>query len=196
MSEHQTLTHSAHQRQADLLDPRFPIGLRGYDRAAVDSYVSDIAAELTRLRAAPQGPPDAVREALDDVGHQTAGILQGAHDAAAVLTQRAHEEAQREVEEARRRATEMLEEAERHVRDLDADTDVVWQERTRIVEDVRALAQELEEVAASALERFGPGERADGEPAPDEPTVVTELPPPGGGPGAAALEDQSAHERG
>ena len=196
MSEHQTLTHEAHQRQDDLLDPRFPIGLRGYDRAAVDSYVTDIAGELTRLRAEPQAPPDAVREALDDVGHQTAGILQRAHDAAEVLTRRAHEEAQREIEDARRRATEMLEEAERHVRDLDSDTDVVWQERTRIVEDVRVLAQELEEVAAGALERFGPGDRPDGEGEPDEPTVVTELPAPLDEQGAPALEHQSLHERG
>jgi hypothetical protein len=45
-------------------------------------------------------------------------------------------------------------------RDLDADTDRIWAERRRIVEDARGLAGQLIALAEAAIERFRlPGRR-------------------------------------
>jgi len=149
----------------DLTDPHFPVALRGYDREAVDAYVAAVGRELERLGAEPPSPQEAVREALEQVGEETAGILQRAHATADEVTIRARAEADDEVEEGRRRAASMVSEAERHLHDLDADTDLVWQERARIIEDTRALARHLEETAAAATQRFPAQERPAEQPA-------------------------------
>jgi hypothetical protein len=44
--------------------------------------------------------------------------------------------------------------AETKLKDLDADTDRIWAERHRIVDDARELARQLLELAETAAERF------------------------------------------
>src|SRR5438270_4957074 len=112
----------------------FPIALRGYDRLAVDAYVkrtSQLVAELEATRS----PEAAIRRALERVGEEVSGILQRAHEAAAQITAQSRSEAEDRLESARQEAVQITSDAEDRVKELDLETDRIWEERLRIVED-------------------------------------------------------------
>jgi DivIVA domain-containing protein len=136
-------------------DVEFPIVLRGYDRDSVDDYVhrmSQLVAELQTTRS----PEAAVRRALERVGEEVSGILQRAHDTGSRITAQSRSEAEDRLEAARREAAQIVSRAEERVRELDAETDRIWAERHRIVEDTRELARELLTLTDSAADRFPP----------------------------------------
>jgi DivIVA domain-containing protein len=134
-------------------DVDFPLVLRGYDRDAVDAYVertSQLVAELQTTRS----PEAAIRRALERVGEEVSGILQRAHDTAGRITAQSRSEAEDRLETARQEAAQIITRAEERVRELDAETDRIWAERQRIVEDTRELAGELLTLTDSAADRF------------------------------------------
>jgi DivIVA domain-containing protein len=155
-------------------DVEFPTSLRGYDRLAVDAYVqrtSQLVAELQATRS----PDAAIRRALERVGEEVSGILQRAHETAAQVTAQSRSEAEDRLEVARREAAQIVSTAEERVRELDAETDRIWAERHRIVEDTRDLARELLTITDSAAGRFpaeavalGPAAEAEAAVAADE----------------------------
>ena len=121
-------------------DVEFPSALRGYDRLAVDAYVqrtSQLVAELQATRS----PESAIRRALERVGEEVSGILQRAHETAGKITSQSRSEAEDRLEKARQEAAQLIQRAEDRVRELDAETDRIWAERHRIVEDTRELAR-------------------------------------------------------
>jgi cell division initiation protein len=142
-----------------VLNVDFPLALRGYDRLAVDAYVKQTSQLVAELQAT-RSPEAAVRRALERVGEQISGILQRAHEAAGQITSQSRSEAEDRLEQSRREATEITAQAEQRVRDLDTDTDRIWAERHRIVDDTRVLARQLLALADSAAERFPPAEDA------------------------------------
>jgi len=153
-----------------LLNADFPLALRGYDRLAVDDYVrqtSQLVAELQATRS----PEAAVRRALERVGEQISGILQRAHEAAGDITSQSRSEAEDRLEQSRREASEITAAAEQRVKDLDADTDRIWSERHRIVDDARGLANELLALAQAAAERFPPADEPLQDPAEEAPAL-------------------------
>jgi cell division septum initiation protein DivIVA len=135
----------------------FPAALRGYDRMAVDAYVQQTAQLVAELQAT-RSPEAAVRRALERVGEQISGILQRAHDTAEQITAQSRREAEDRLEKARVEAAEVAAAAQRRVNDLDTDTDRIWIERHRIVDDARDLAQQLLALAETAAQRFPPAE--------------------------------------
>src|SRR5581483_4763484 len=138
-------------------DTDFPIVLRGYDRLAVDAYVkrtSQLVAELQATRS----PEAAVRRALERVGEQISGILQRAHETAQQITSQSRREAEDRLDVARQEASRITAAGEQRLRDLDAETDRIWSERQRIVEDARALSDQLLALADEATKRFPPAE--------------------------------------
>jgi len=140
-------------------DVEFPTALRGYDRLAVDAYVqktSQLVAELQATRS----PDAAIRRALERVGEEVSGILQRAHEAAAQITFQSRGEAEDRLEAVRQEAAQIVSAAEERVRELDAETDRIWAERHRIVEDTRDLARELLRLTDSAANSF-PAEAVD-----------------------------------
>jgi DivIVA domain-containing protein len=153
----------------------FPVALRGYDRIAVDAYVkrtSQLVAELNAGRS----PQAAVRRALERVGEDVSGILQRAHETAEQITAQSRIEAEDRLESARREADQLvttarqeaeslLSDARGRLAELDAETDRIWAERHRIVEDAHGLASQLLALAEAAVERF---------PAAEEHTVEAE----------------------
>jgi hypothetical protein len=149
-----------------LVNADFPVVLRGYDRLAVDHYVSQVSQLVAELQST-RSPEAAVRRALERVGEQISGILQRAHEAAEQITAQSRADAEDRLERSRREAAEITAEAEQRVKDLDADTDRIWAERHRIVSDTGDLARELQAVADSAAERFPPAEEPPAE-VPDE----------------------------
>jgi DivIVA domain-containing protein len=166
---------------AEVRDVDFPIAMRGYDRAAVDSYVSRVNRLLAELQITA-APESAIRHALDEVADETRGILGRAHETAEEITRRSRAQAddrlqrgEREAEEVRTAADayarEIRETAEKHLRALQADAERIWQEREGILTELRALAGQLEQVAAKAADRY---------PAPPDvdPKVIAAPPPP------------------
>jgi cell division septum initiation protein DivIVA len=131
----------------------FPVALRGYDRLAVDAYVQQTSQLVAELQAT-RSPEAAVRRALERVGEQISGILQRAHDTAEQITAQSRGEAEDRLEQARAEAREIAAAAEERVKDLDADTDRIWIERHRIVDDARDLASQLLALAETAAQRF------------------------------------------
>jgi DivIVA domain-containing protein len=143
-------------------DVEFPVVLRGYDRDAVDGYVqrtSQLVAELQTTRS----PEAAVRRALERVGEEVSGILQRAHETASRITAQSRSEAEDRLEAARQEAAQIVLRAEERVRELDAETDRIWAERHRIVEDTRELARDLLTLTDSAADRFPPDAAETGE---------------------------------
>lgn len=164
----------------------FPLGVRGYDRAAVDAYLDDLQIRVDDLRA-QSSPPDAVRRAIDTVGEETSGILRHAHETADEITARAREEAERRTTEAEASAASILraaeaaasqlnEEARRRVQAaeqsaaaivaaaevqasrLDEDVDRIWSERMVLIDDVERVSRTLLKVSKEASRRFPPEE--------------------------------------
>ena len=148
-------------------DVEFPTALRGYDRLAVDAYVqktSQLVAELQATRS----PDAAIRRALERVGEEVSGILQRAHEAGAQITFQSRSDAEDRLEAARLEAAQIVTAAEERVRELDAETDRIWAERHRIVEDTRELARELLTLTDSAADSF-PAEAAEADEEPVAP---------------------------
>jgi vacuolar-type H+-ATPase subunit H len=181
-------------------DVEFPLALRGYDRLAVDAYVrktSQLVAELQATRS----PEAAIRRALERVGGEVSGILQRAHETAEQITAQSRSEAEDRLDAARKEAVEIVAGAEKRVKELDAETDRIWAERHRIVEDTRELASQLLGLSDEAVERFPPAEdigaaapvqaAADDDPDAVEETVALEDPPPAVFDGEAELDGKS-----
>ena len=140
-------------------DVEFPMTLRGYDRLAVDAYVQKTSRLVAELQAT-RSPEAAVRRALERVGEEVSGILQRAHDTAEKITAQSRIEAENRLETARREAAQIVQRAQDRVHELDAETDRIWAERHRIVEDTRELAGQLLTLTDSAADRFPPDPEA------------------------------------
>jgi DivIVA domain-containing protein len=132
---------------------RFPTALHGYDREAVDAHLAALEREMGELRA-QRSPVPAVEAEIERVGEETSAILRVAHEQAAEITRRAHSQADRCVSDAAANAVAMTEDAKRKLRQLDSETDAVWAERGRLIEDVRNVATALFSLAEDAADRF------------------------------------------
>ena len=147
---------------------QFPAAMRGYDRAAVDSWREEIAGLVERLEG--QQPREAaVKRALDEVGQETSSILQRAHEAAEEITARSRSQAEGRLQRAESEADATVRDAEERLQALENDTQTVWEQRARLIDEMRQLADEVLGVADDALERMpqAADTAADGE----EPTV-------------------------
>jgi hypothetical protein len=143
--------------------PAFPVGRLGYNRAAVDARIAELEAELAELRAMPSQP--SINEEIERLGEQTASILVVAHDQAnqttraaeekaQATTRLAQEEADRCIAHAASNAVAITEKAKRELSELDEETDTVWRERTRLLEDAETVGNALIAMAAEAKARF------------------------------------------
>ena len=134
-------------------DPEFPVALRGYDRAAVDRYVAKVAKVVEQLEAR-QLKESVVQEALDEVGEQTSGILQHAHETAEEIAAQARAQAEGRIQHAERDAEGIRREAEEFAERTDAETRALREERLRLIDELRRLADEVLGVADDAYERL------------------------------------------
>ena len=160
---------------AGVRDISFPIVMRGYDRSAVDAYVTRVNRIIAELQVS-RSPQSAIRHALDQVSEETRGILERAHDTADDITKRSQIQAGERIERAEAEARQIVDDAEARMREVQGDTDAVDRERTRLLEDVRLVAEELQRLASDATERVPPEavEAEAPEVAPDADTVAIE----------------------
>ena len=154
---------------------QFTIVMRGYDRAAVDAWREEIAQLVERLEEA-QPRDAAVKRALDEVGQETSAILQRAHESADEIAARSRSQAEGRLQRAEQEAELTVREAEERVEQLEDDNRAMWEQRARLIEDMRQLADEVLNVADDALDRMEPPQDADtGEdPVVDDPTAEDE----------------------
>src|SRR4051794_3128263 len=165
----------AYETRAD--EPLFPLVIRGYDRRMVEEHVELLTGRLAELEAM-QSPSVAVQGALERVAADTGSILKEAHETADGVTSRTREEAERMMREAREEAERTIASAEARVRQLAIDTDALWQERMRLIDDSRALAASLTVLADEAADRFPPEpvwEEAVDQEAVDQPTEAFDV---------------------
>ena len=222
-------------------ETEFPIALRGYERTAVDHYVTEVTRLIAELELT-SSPESAVRRALEEVSEETRGLLERAHQTAEEITARsrvkaddrvkqaeaeaqalreaaqgdadstrevaqreadatreatrreAHElrtsaqheaaslrematrevnelretatreaqharaaaqqEADRVLGDARREAEELLDAAETRARELAQNAETIWRERRRLVDDMRAVGEQIASIGESEAKRF------------------------------------------
>lgn len=131
---------------------RFPVARQGYDRAAVDEHVAALESELTELRDRPAA--NTVSAEIERVGQETSAILRVAYEQARDIKRRAQVEAEKCLSDAAANAVAMSQDAKRQLRELDTETESIWRERTRLIEDARKVANSLFTLAEEAAERF------------------------------------------
>jgi DivIVA domain-containing protein len=165
---------------------RFPTALHGYDRDAVDAHLAAIEREMADLRA-QRLPAPAVQAEIERVGEETSAILRVAHEQAAEIVRRARAEAERCVSDAAANAVAMTEDAKRNLRQLDSETDAVWAERGRLIEDVRSVATALFSLAEDAADRFPEDGDKGGATATISAAPMTSAPPAARAPSAASV---------
>jgi hypothetical protein len=137
----------------------FPVGKMGYDPAAVEARIAELEREIEELRESQ--PPMSITEELERLGEQTASILVVAHDKAHETTRLAQQQAEQCIADAASNAVAITEQAKQELRELDIETDAVWRERARLLEDARQVGAALIALAEEAGERFP----AEGKPA-------------------------------
>lgn len=145
-------------RDSSSADPppgHFPVALRGYDRDAVDAYVANLRQRVIELEAV-RTPESIMRRALEQVGQETSGILQQAQETAREIAARSRQQADDRLARAKRDADEIRVSSELRLRQMDADTDVIWRERAALLEDIRRVATELLETTERADKRYPP----------------------------------------
>jgi DivIVA domain-containing protein len=151
----------------------FPVvAMRGYDRRAVDEFVEQMVELVSELEGR-QSREAVVQRALDEVGEETAGILQRAHETADEIAARSRAQAEGRLQRAEREADIMRRDADAYAEQVVVDTRLLWEERQRLIEDVRQLADEVLATADDAMERV-------------------KMPQPLRGPDAAAADSQTA----
>jgi hypothetical protein len=140
--------------------PRFALVRYGYSQADVDRRLDELERELDeRDREVKElleqvKPPMSITEEIERIGEQTASILVVAHDQAHATTRRAQEQAERCIADAAANAVAITAEAKERLRELDDETDSVWRERERLLEDTRAVSERLGSLVDEALARF------------------------------------------
>jgi DivIVA domain-containing protein len=192
----------------------FPlVAMRGYDRRAVDDFLEWVGNVVSELESR-QSRESVVQRALDEVGEETAGILQRAHETADEIAARSRSQAEGRIQRAEREAELLRREAEKYAEQVVVDTRLLWEERQRLIEDIRQLADEVLATADDAMERVKMPEPLREPGTGDSPTAEVELDvlqggaaaegrqneaPPAGAPVAmdhGPLEDASAYAEG
>lgn len=136
-------------------DVDFPVGLRGYDRGAVDRYVERVSRLITELEMS-SSPEAAVRHALDEVTEETRDILQRAHQTAEDITARSRGKADDRLQQAEREGQEIREAAQVRAAEIrDAAThestqlrEIAVRESTELRETTQREAADLRDAAA------------------------------------------------
>ena len=136
-----------------LREVSFPMAVRGYDRRAVDAFVEELRNLVGDLEA-HQTREGVVQKALDELGEETAGILQRAHETADEIAARSRAQADGRLQRAEREAEIVKRDADEYAEQVVVDTRLLWDERQRLIEDIRHLADVVLGTADDAIERL------------------------------------------
>lgn len=124
-----------HYVPADLLNPSFPIAVRGYSRESVDAYVQRANRVIAELKVSAS-PRAAVTHALEQTEEQVSGLLQRARDTGEEITASARAEADEIVTQAKTEAADLLV-------NVSADAESVKAQADQVLAEARKQADEL-----------------------------------------------------
>jgi len=136
----------------DIRERSFPVVVRGYDRRAVDDFLQEVAALVADLEGR-QTRETIVQRALNEVGEETAGILQRAHETADEIAARSRAQAEGRIQRAEREAELVRRQADAYSEQIVVETRLLWEERQRLIEDLRQFADDVLNTADDASER-------------------------------------------
>jgi DivIVA domain-containing protein len=158
MAEFDTQEYRAARSNRDsatdqIRDRAFPIVMRGYDRAAVDAFVEEVLELVAKLEAG-QSDESVVQRKLEEVGEETASILQRAHETADEIAARSRSQADGRLQRAEREADLVRQQADDYAEQIVVDTRLLWDERQRLIEDLRQFADDTLATADDAAERI------------------------------------------
>jgi DivIVA domain-containing protein len=157
--------------RADEIGERsFPIVMRGYDRAAVDAFVQEVREIITDLESR-QSQESVIQRALAEVGEETTSILQRAHETADEIAARSRSQAEGRIQRAEREAELVRRQADSYSEQIVVDTRLLWEERQRLIEDIRQLADDVLNTADEAAERVSMPQMLSEESAEDDTTA-------------------------
>jgi DivIVA domain-containing protein len=183
-----------------LRETTFPLVMRGYDRHAVDEFVAELLGLVQDLESR-QTREGVVQKALGELGEETAGILQRAHETADDITARSRAQADARIQRAEREAEILRRDADEYAEQVIVDTRLLWEERQRLIEDIRQLADDVLATADDALSRVTMPEML-GEPDTEEDGPPTEEADPPAAeveldvlPGGAGEDDETEDQR-
>ncbi len=140
-------------RREEIERPDFPAARRGYDRAAVDAHLAELAGEIERLESSAAKAPSTL---ADTAGERVASVISAAEEKASEIEQDARRDAEQTRSTAQDDAKGLIEKAEESVTGLIAEA-----------EELRARVRELGQDIAPA-----------GVSAETEPAIVPEPTPP------------------
>jgi cell division initiation protein len=161
----------------DIANRSFPVVMRGYDRAAVDAFVQEVA-QLVQDLESRQSQEAVVQRALAEVGEETTSILQRAHETADEIAARSRAQAEGRIQRAEREADLVRRQADAYSEQIVVDTRRLWEERQQLIEDIRQLADDVLGTAEDALERVSMPQMLTEEP--EEDTTVSDPGSPNG----------------
>ena len=136
----------------EIANRTFPVAMRGYDRAAVDTFLQEVVQIINDLEGR-QTQDSVVQRAIAEVGEETAGILQRAHETAEEIAARSRAQAEGRIQRAEREAELLRQEADAYSEKIVYDTRVLWEERQRLIDDIRQLADDVLGTAEEATDR-------------------------------------------
>jgi len=142
-----------HYVPPDLLNVSFPVAVRGYDRAAVESYVKRVNRVIAELKVS-SSPRAAVTHALEQTEQQVSGLLQRARETGEEITASARKEAEEIVSKAKADAAEL------HV-NVSTEADGIKADAEQVMADARAEAEDV--LARSRLEADNTRSKAEAE---------------------------------
>ncbi|HEV2770533.1 MAG TPA: DivIVA domain-containing protein [Solirubrobacteraceae bacterium] len=166
------MRHQPNSDAASLREAAFSTVLMGYDRLQVDAYV-DRVREYVAANQVPPTPEGAVQDALERVGEETSAVLQRANEVGRDITARAQAEADLHLRKADTQARSLVAAAETQVRELDGEIRSLWEERARLLGDMRRIAEQLVQLAEAANQRFPDDHPPVTRPSAPDPTTPT-----------------------
>jgi cell division septum initiation protein DivIVA len=142
----------------EIADVSFPVSVRGYERGAVDSYVSRVQRLVAELEAT-RSPEAAVKQALERVGDQTKRILEQVGETAEQITVAARQEAEDSTARARQEEENVVAAAKREAAEIvarseaDAEATLIQAQKDAAehLESARTEAAAVREEAAERL---------------------------------------------
>jgi DivIVA domain-containing protein len=139
---------------AEIRTVSFPVSVRGYDRRAVDAYVTRVNRLIAELEAT-RSPQAAVRHALDEVEEERAALLGQARQAAEEITAGAQQKAEEMTARARAEAADIVvnasaeaegtrDQADEHVAEARTEAEeILAKSRTDAAEQFRRSQEEV-----------------------------------------------------
>jgi cell division septum initiation protein DivIVA len=125
--------------------------IQARSRAKADDRIQQAEREAQALRETAEGEADATR---NDARRESDELLESARREAEELRESARREAEELRTKSRREVDQLRTTTEARVEKLERHAESVWRERRRLLDQMKAVAQEQLEIAEAAMARF------------------------------------------